>query len=368
LKLSTHTARFTNALYLESGRIIEPYELTYETYGELNADKSNVIVITHAFTGSHHAAGRYDGDRKVGWWDGLIGDGKPIDTRHYFVICVTVIGSCFGASTGPSSAMYPSMRPYRFKFPVITIKDMVKAQKNLFATLGIYKVKAVIGGSMGGMQALHFAIDYPNFAEKVIAIATTYATRPWAIAFNKVAMEAVRSDPMFNDGNYDLEAIKEDGMLGPRVGRMAGYISYLSPETMERKFGRDYTAQDGLFELFGRFEVERYLEYNGTNFPKWFDPLSFLYLSKAINIYDLSRGYDSLEDACKQLKKPLHLISFSRDILFFPEEMRHLYNALKAAGKEEITTLYEVQSDYGHDAFLVELDKFSDYLVSCLNN
>lgn len=365
MELRTHKEKFTSALYLESGRILEPYEIAYETYGTLNAEKSNVIVVCHALTGSHHAAGRYEGDQKTGWWDGLIGDGKAIDTARYFVICTNVIGSCFG-STGPTSFMYPVAKPYRFKFPVITIKDMVKAQRILFGRLGIDHVKAVIGGSMGGMQAMHFAIDFPNFADHVIALATTHASSPWVISFNKVAMEAIKNDPAFENGNYDFETVRESGLKGASIGRMGGHISFLSPYSMNRKFGRDYVSHDGLFELFGRFEVERYLDYNGDNFPKWFDPLTFLYIAKAINIYDIARGYDSIEDALAKITAQLHLISFEKDMLFFPEEMKYMADKMDAIGKGGQCTYVNIDSDYGHDAFLVELEKFQDQIAAVL--
>ncbi|WP_281950519.1 homoserine O-acetyltransferase MetX [Nitrosophilus kaiyonis] len=365
MEITTKKAKFTNPLYLESGRILEPYEIVYETYGELNEDKSNVVLICHALSGSHHAAGRYEGDRKPGWWDNLIGDGKAVDTTKYFVICTNVIGSCFG-STGPMSKMYPDDRPYRFKFPVVTIKDMVKAQRILLSKLGFDKIKAVIGGSMGGMQALRFAIDYPGFAEKIVSLAATHATRPWVIAFNKIAQEAILKDPNFKNGKYDPKDLQENGLSGLAIGRMAGHISFLSHYSMDRKFGRAYVANEGLYELFGRFEVERYLEYNGYNFSKWFDPLSYLYITKAINIFDLSRGYDSLNEALEIVKSKLYLIGFEKDILFLPDEMKEIKDAMDSIGKGELAEYYEVKSDYGHDAFLVEVDKFSNYINDIL--
>jgi len=365
LNLQTHTEHFTNPLYLESGRILEPYDITYETYGVLNEDKSNVIVVCHALTGSHHAAGTYEGERKAGWWDGLIGSAKVIDTDKYFVICTNVIGSCFG-STGPMSPKHPHHEPYRYKFPVVTIKDMVKAQRILFDRLDIHRVEAIIGGSMGGMQALQFAIHYPNFANKIIALATTYATQPWAIAFNKVASESILKDPDFKQGYYDPELIKENGLSGMAVGRMAGHISFLSHESMGEKFGRQYKRTDGLYELFGKFQVESYLEYNGYNFTKWFDPLSYLYITKALNIYDLSRGFDSLADALKKITANLHLISFSNDMLFKSQEMQHLDQLLSEI-QDSKHTYIEIPSDYGHDAFLVELEKFKHYIKDALD-
>jgi len=365
LNIKTKKEVFTTPLYLESGRILEPYEIVYETYGHLNKDKSNVVVVCHALTGSHHAAGLYEGERKPGWWNSLIGKGKAIDTEKYFVICSNVIGSCFG-STGPMSEMYPSLKPYRLKFPVITIKDMVKAQRILFDRLGIYEAHAVIGGSMGGMQALTFAVEYPNFAKKAIVLAATYATQPWAIAFNKVAREAIIKDPLFEEGRYDPNEIKEKMMAGLAVGRMSGYISYLSPDSMQKKFGRNYVDTDGLYELYGRFQVERYLDYNGYNFISWFDPLSYLYITKAINIFDISRNYDSLEEALGRIKNHLHLISFKSDLLFLPSEMEMIEKTMSQIGKENICSYRCIDSDYGHDAFLVEVEKFDFYIKEIL--
>ncbi len=364
MKIFTDTVKFDKPLYLESGRVLEPYEIKYETYGEMNEDKSNIIVITHALTGSHHAAGYYEGDRKPGYWNGFIGDGKAIDTQKYFVIATNNIGSCFG-STGPMSPM-KNAEPYRFKFPVLTISDIVKAQVTLFKHLGIEKVKAVIGGSMGGMQALCYAIEYPEFAEIIIPMATTAYTRPWAMAFNKIAVEAIKNDPEFKDGYYDPKDIKEKGLNGLAIGRMAGHISYLSRDSMMKKFGRHYLEQDGLYELFGRFQVESYLEYNGYNFPHYFDPLSYLYIIKTINIFNAARGSDKLEDVFAKVKAKLHLLSFSGDVLFYPEEMEEIYEIMHKIGSGHLCTYEEIKSDYGHDAFLVEIDKFADKVVAML--
>jgi len=323
-------------------------------------------VVTHALTGSHHAAGFYEGENKPGWWDGLIGPGKAIDTDRFFVICSNVIGSCFG-STGPMSPMLPYTEPYRYKFPVITVKDMVKAQRILFDRLGIHRVHAIVGGSMGGMQALQFAVHYPNFADRIIAMACTHATQPWAIAFNKVAQEAILKDPDFKSGYYDPADIRENGLSGMAVGRMAGHISFLSHHSMARKFGREYKRTDGLYELFGKFQVESYLEYNGYNFTRWFDPLSYLYITKAINIYDLARGFDTLDEALLRIRSRLYLLSFQSDLLFIPEEMKTIADIL-VREKTVPVDYREVESDYGHDAFLVELEKFNDYVREALEH
>lgn len=365
--IETKKASFNQPLYLESGRVLQEYEVAYETYGHLNSDKSNVIIITHALSGSHHAAGYYEGDRKPGWWNDFIGDNKPIDTNKYFVICMNNIGSCFG-STSPQSIDPSTSEAYRFRFPVLTITDIVKAQISVLKSLDIHSVHAVIGGSMGGMQALCYAIEYPDFAKHIVALATTAYTRPWAIAFNKVVTEAIRKDPDFKDGYYNTEDIKENGLNGLAIGRMAGHISYLSPSSMNDKFGRKYVNQDGLYELFGRFEVERYLEYNGYNFPHNFDPLSYLYIMKTMNIFNASRGSDTLEQSLSTITSKLHLLSFSGDLLFKPEEMEEIYNTMINIGKEDLVTYKMIDSDYGHDAFLVEVDKFGDYIKNLIGD
>ena len=365
MKLEKKVAHFTNPLYLESGRILEPYKIAYETYGEPNSDNSNVVLICHALSGSAHAAGLHEGERKSGWWNELIGDGKAIDTKKYFVISTNVIGSCFG-STGPMHSNYPNPEPFRLKFPVLTIKDMIKAQKQLLSQLGIHHLHAIVGGSMGGMQALQFAVDYPNFSDKIISLAATYATQPWTIGFNKVAIEAIRRDPRFKNGEYEKDAFIEDGLNGLAIGRIAGHISYLSPDSMNDKFGRNYVNNDGLFELFGRYEVERYMEYNTDNFSKIFDPLSYLYIVKAINTFNLSRGYDSLYDAILRIKAQITLISFKSDYLFFPKEMEHIHYMMQR--NNQSSSYYNIESNYGHDAFLVEIDKFENIIKEKLKN
>ena len=367
LKIVTKVAKFKESLKLESGRILENYELIYETYGELNVDKSNVIVICHALSGSHHAAGRYANEAKAGWWDNFIGDGKTIDTNKYFVICSNNLGSTFG-STAPMSANYPSKEPYRMKFPVLTISDIVKAQMRLYESLGIKNACAVIGGSMGGMQALCYSIEYSDFAKNIIALATTAYTRPWAISINKIAFEAVRHDPVFNNGNYEKEDLKAKSLPGLAIGRMAGLIAYLGPNSLEEKFGRKYTDTDGLYELFGRFEVEKYLEYNAYNFPKIFDPLSYLYICKTMNIFNAARGSDTLEDSLAKVNCKLNLISFSDDVLFFPKEMQEIYDIMIKIGKKDNVTYKNIESTHGHDSFLVELDKFKDYIKDILED
>lgn len=365
MKIETKVAKFKEPLRLESGRILESYELIYETYGELNEDKSNVIVICHALAGSHHVAGRYADEAKPGWWDKFIGDGKAIDTTKYFVICSNNLGSTFG-STNPLSIDPSTGKEYRLKFPVLTVSDVVRAQMKLYKSLGITKAKAVIGGSMGGMQALCYSIEYPEFAQHIFAMATTAYTRPWAISINKLAIESIRHDKAFKDGFYKKDDLKATGLPGLAIGRMAGLIAYLSPQLFNRKFGRDYSRTDGLYELFGRFEVERYLEYNAYNFPKVFDPLSYLYICKTMNIFDAGRNEDTLENSFAKVKSKLHLISFSDDMLFFPEEMEEIRDIMIKLGKKDQMTYKMVESQSGHDSFLVEVEKFDKYVVELL--
>lgn len=365
MEIQTHIAHFKEPLYLESGRILSEYKQAYETYGTLNKDKSNAILICHALTGNHHAAGFYKNDKKPGWWDFMIGDGKVIDTTKYFVICINILGSCFG-STSPMSIDPKTKSPYRLKFPVITVSDMVKAQKKVLNSLGIEKLHAIIGGSLGGMQGLCFAVEYPLFASKIILLATTYATRAWAIAFNKIAVEAIANDKRFKNGNYDPKDIQNEPLVSLAIGRMAGHLSFLSPYAMDKKFGRNYLETDGLYELFGRFQVERYLEYNGYNFAQRFDPLSYLYIVKAMNIFDATRNYENLSHSLSHIKAKLTLLAFKGDILFPPSQMEEIKKTMQDLGRTNLVDFVEIDSKYGHDAFLVEYDKFDLHVKKAL--
>ena len=359
--LQSKIQNFDEPLYLESGRVFSNFKLAYETYGELNPDKSNVVIICHALTGSAHAAGLYEGDVKPGWWDGLIGDHKAVDTTKFFVICINILASPFG-STCPLDVDESSGREYRLRFPVVVVSDVVRAQMMLLKRLGISRARAVIGGSLGGMQALCYAIEYPEFADEIFVLASTYATQPWAIAFNKIATEAILRDPNFKNGNYDKNLIAERGLDGMAVGRMAGHISFLSPSSMQDKFGRNYVETDGLYEINGRFQVDRYLEYNGENFARRFDPLCYLYIAKMMNIFDCTRHYGNLKNACAQIRSRLHLISFKGDVLFPPGLMKEIYDTMSDLGKKDRASYAQIDSDYGHDAFLIEIEKF-DYII-----
>lgn len=367
MKIETKIEKFNEPLYLESGRLLEEFEIIYETYGTLNEDKSNVIIICHALSGSHHAAGRYENEAKAGWWDRFIGKNKAIDTTKYFVICSNTIGSSYG-STSPLSINPTTKKEYRLKFPVITISDIVNAQMKLYKRLGIKNALAVIGGSMGGMQTLCYSIEHPNFAKHHIALATTAYTRPWVIALNKIGIESIRHDRAFKNGEYIKDDLKANGLVGLAIGRMAGLIAYLSPELFNKKFGREYVETDGLYELFGRFEIEKYLEHNSYSFPKFFDPLSYLYICKTINIFDAGRNKDKLEDSFKKIEGKLHLIAFSNDRLFFPEEMEEIRDIMEKIGKKDQVTYKLVDSLNGHDSFLVEVEKFEEHIKEILKD
>ena len=365
LNLQTHKAVFTSPLYLTSGRILEPYEIVYETYGNLNATKSNAILVTHALTGSHHCAGKYAGDKKSGWWDKMVGSGKYIDTDKYFVICCSVIGSPFG-STSPITPTYGSFGNndfYRFSFPLITIQDMVRSIKILLNYIGIESLHAIVGGSMGGMQTLCFAILYPRIAKMFIPIATSYASNPNIIAINKVMKEVIMLDPAFNGGNYEING--DYRFKGLQIARMLGFTQYISLDTMQNKFSRKYVLDDGHFDMFGRFEIERYLDYNGATFASLFDPLCYLYLIRAVSIYDASLGFDCLESALSQIQSPLHLIGFSGDNMFPIDEMRYIKECMDKLGKD--STLDIIDSNYGHDGFLVEIEKYGHIIKGLLD-
>lgn len=359
--VTTQTVTIDQELRLESGRVLGPLTLAYEAYGELNAQGDNAILVTHAWTGDAHAAGRHhEDDRKPGWWDDLIGPGKVLDTDKYQVICSNVIGSCKG-STGPTSINPATGRPYRLNFPIVMVRDMVRAQKLLLDKIGVTKLVTVIGGSMGAMQALEWGIVYPDFVRSIIPIAGTGRTSPMAIALNALARQAIYNDPLWKKGNYKPE---HPPVSGFSLARSVGHISFLSEESMAMKFGRRFSARDGLFDLFGQFEVERYLEYNGNSFPGRFDCNSFLYLAKSLDLYDVSRETGSLEDGLETLICPSLWFAFTSDWLYRPEQTEEVVEVLRQQGKP--VEYHLIESDYGHDSFLVEPEKFTPYVVEFL--
>jgi len=360
--VTTKYADFDLELRLESGRLLGPLTLAYETYGELNQDRSNVILVTHAWTGNAHAAGLHaEEDRKPGWWDNMIGPGKVLDTNRYFILCSNTIGSCKG-STGPTSNNPRTQRPYRLTFPVLMVRDMVRAQKLLIDHLGIKSIAAIVGGSMGAMQAIEWAIHYPDLVRAIVPIAGTGRTSPMAIALNALARQAIFNDPLWKKGNYQPEHPPADGFS---LARAVGHISFLSDASMQLKFERRFSVRDGMFDFFGKFEIERYLDYNGNNFVDQFDPNSFLYLAKALDLYDVAWNFDSLSEALDQIKCPSIWFAFSSDWLYPPQQTEELVTELQRLNKT--VDYHLIDSDYGHDSFLVEPEKYIPLLKRFLD-
>ena len=337
-------------LVLDSGEKLGPVTLAYETYGKPNAPGTNAILVLHALSGDAHAAGFHAGDDKPGWWDEMIGPGKAFDTDKYFVICSNVLGGCRG-STGPSSINPATNKPYGLDFPAITIKDMVAAQKHLIDHLGIGKLLCVVGGSMGGMQALQWAASYPERVHSVIPIATTLKHSPQQIAFNEVGRQAIMADPDWNGGDYYGGAPAAKGLA---VARMVGHITYMSDISMSEKFGRRF-RNGGITSKFGaEFEVEGYLHYHGDNFVKRFDANSYLYITKALDYFDLSNGR-TLFEVFKGIKAKFLIMAFKSDWLYPTYQSKEILKICKLAGIE--ATYCEINSTYGHDAFLLEIEE-----------
>jgi homoserine O-acetyltransferase len=340
-----------DALRLECGQTLGPIQVAYETYGRLNADHSNAVFICHALSGDAHVAGYHnETDRKPGWWDIMIGPGKAIDTNKYFVICPNVLGGCRG-TTGPSSINPATGKPWGLDFPVITIEDMVKVQKRLVEHLGITKLLAVVGGSMGGMQVLEWAVRYPDAVASAIPVATTARLNAQSIAFNAVGRSAILADPDFAEGQYQARNVVPE--RGLAIARMVGHITYLSEEGMHEKFGRQLRhAEKYAYDFNSEFSVETYLDYQGRAFVERFDANSYLYITKAVDYYDLSARCASLAEAFAATQARFLVISFSSDWLFPPKQSRQIVDALLQAGKD--VTYSEINSRYGHDAFLLE--------------
>jgi homoserine O-acetyltransferase len=360
-----HTQYFTfaetpNTLQLKSGRSLGPVKLAYETYGTLNARKSNAILVCHALSGDAHAAGFHKGDKTAGWWNDMIGPGKALDTNLYFVVCSNVIGGCKG-STGPSSINPETGKPYALDFPMITIEDIVDAQKQLIDFFGIEKLLCVIGGSMGGMQALQWASKYPERILTAIPIATALKHSPQQIAFNEVIRQSIMTDPAWRKGFYYEHGQPEKGLA---VARMIGHITYMSDQSMEDKFSRKLKNDNLSFQFTDDFEVEGYLRYRGYNFVKRFDANSYLYITKALDYFDLS-GENFLPTVKKTTIRFL-VISFKSDWLYPSHQSQDIVRLLKR--KHAFTTYFDLTSTYGHDAFLIEIEDETRLVKNFLAN
>ncbi len=351
-------------LALDGGRTLSPVTQAYETYGQLNAVRDNAILIFHALSGDAHVAGYHTPeDRKPGWWDIMVGPGKPFDTAKYMVICCNVIGGCKG-STGPASVNPGTGQPYGLDFPIVTIGDMVQAQKRLIDHLGIKRLLAVAGGSMGGMMALDWSTRYPAAAASVLAIATTARNSAQGIAFNEVGRQAIMSDANWDGGSYYGKAVPQAGLA---VARMIGHITYLSDEQMRAKFGRRLQDRAALgYDFQAEFEVESYLKYQGNAFVGRFDANTYLYITKAIDYFDLAAGKRSLLEAFEGAKTEYLVISFTSDWLYPTYQSKEIVRALHANGIA--TTFLEIPSTYGHDAFLLPSEDLSNAIAGFLAN
>ncbi|MBV7538016.1 homoserine O-acetyltransferase [Duganella sp. sic0402] len=349
------TMHFAEPLLLQSGASLRDYMLMYETYGTLNADKSNAVLVCHALNASHHVAGEYEGQPKsTGWWDNMVGPGKPLDTDKFFVIGVNNLGSCFG-STGPMHANPATGKPYGAAFPVVTVEDWVAAQARLADQLGITQFAAVMGGSLGGMQALAWSIMYPERLRHCVVIASTAKLSAQNIAFNDVARQAILSDPDYHGGDFYAHGVVPKN--GLRVARMVGHITYLSDDDMAEKFGRKLrdvaTSGDYKFDFGIDFEIESYLRYQGDKFSEYFDANTYLLITKALDYFDPARLHGG--DLAKTLagtKAKFFLASFTTDWRFSPERSREIVQALISNRRN--VTYAEIDAPHGHDAFLLE--------------
>ena len=368
--IRTQSLDLAAPLRLDSGKTLAPVRIAYETYGTLAAAKDNTILVCHALSGDAHAAGWSDdptapttvdgvgaaerGKSGLGWWDGMIGPGKAFDTDRYFVVCTNLIGSCRG-STGPMSIDPATGRPYGATFPVVTVPDMVRAQRAFLRQLGIESVLAVSGGSLGGMQALEWAVAHPGAVRAIVPIASTAHLGTQGVAWNAIARNAITSDPDWQGGAYYGSGRAPDA--GLKVARMVGHITYLSAHAVREKFGRRFQrgGDEPLYDLAGPdFEVESYLRYQADAFAARFDANAYLYISRALTYFDLARTYGqrSLERALARVRAATLLLSFSSDWLYPPRDSEEIAAALRANGKDVRHEI--IQADYGHDSFLLE--------------
>jgi homoserine O-acetyltransferase len=347
---------FAEPLSLQSGANIANYDLVVETYGQLNATKDNAVLICHALNASHHVAGVSASDpESIGWWDNMVGPGKPVDTNHFFVIGVNNLGSCFG-STGPMSINPATQKPYGASFPVVTVEDWVNAQARVADHFGIKKFAAVMGGSLGGMQAMAWGMMYPDRVANCVVVASTPKLSAQNIAFNEVARSAILSDPDFHGGDYYAHNVKP--RRGLRVARMIGHITYLSDDDMAEKFGRELKRADGDSDAYNfsfdvEFEVESYLRYQGEKFADYFDANTYLLITRALDYFDPAKAHrNNLSQAMADVSAKFLVVSFSTDWRFAPERSREIVKAL-LDNKLDVTYA-EIDAPHGHDAFLLE--------------
>ncbi len=363
--VSPKSARFDKPLRLKSGAIIDGYELVYETYGELNAAKSNAVLICHALSSNHHVAGSYADDPKsVGWWNNMIGPGKPIDTRKFFVVGVNNLGGCHG-STGPASINAKSGKLYGADFPMVTVQDWVATQAQLADHLGIKQFAAIAGGSLGAMQALQWTLDYPDRVRHALVIAAAAKLTAQNIAFNDVARQAIITDPNFYGGDYYSHDVVPS--RGLRLARMLGHITYLSDDSMAEKFGRELRNGALGFGFDVEFEIESYLRYQGDKFADQFDANTYLLMTKALDYFDPAHDYNGdLREAFNVAQAEFLVLSFTTDWRFSPERSRVIVKALL---DNELNVSYaEITSRYGHDSFLMDDRYYHELVRAYMNN
>ena len=358
---------FAEPLRLQSGAQLSNYTLMYETYGTLNADRSNAVLVCHALNASHHVAGQYDTPKSAGWWDNMVGPGKPVDTDRFFVIGVNNLGSCFG-STGPMHVNAATGKPYGASFPLVTVEDWVTAQALLADRLGIDRFAAVMGGSLGGMQALSWSIKFPERLRHCIVIASTPKLSAQNIAFNDVARQAILTDPDYHGGDfYEHGVVPKNGL---KVARMIGHITYLSNDDMAEKFGRKLRnaaeTNDYNFDFGVDFEIESYLRYQGDKFSEYFDANTYLLITKALDYFDPAREYDGdLEKALAGTQAQFLIASFTTDWRFSPERSREIVEALNSNRRR--VTYAEIDAPHGHDAFLLDDARYMNVVRAYYN-
>ncbi|MDA2917908.1 homoserine O-acetyltransferase [Desulfobacterota bacterium AH_259_B03_O07] len=366
VKAGTYTfAPPPNKFVLDNGETLGPITIAYETYGELNETRDNVILVEHALTANAHAAGKHNPEDKYpGWWDVMIGPGKAFDTSKYYVICANILGSCYG-TTGPSSTNPETGKPYGQDFPLISIRDMVRTQRELLNHLEIKGLRAITGGSMGGMQAMEWALLYPDMVESLILIASAARSTPLSIGIHKVGVQAIMDDPNWKEGNYYGRDVPERGLA---IARMLGHITYLSDGWLWQKFGRRHLDPSTMkLRLDSKFEIENYLEYQGKKFVRRFDANSYIYIMRSIDLYDASEGYDELEDSFTRINcKKILVASFTSDWLYPSYQSIELVDAFRA---NDIDVIYhDIDSPYGHDSFLIEHKKLTSLIEDFLKS
>lgn len=347
---------------LESGKTFGPITICFETYGQLNKDKDNCILITHALTGDSHVASHDEFDN-AGWWEDFVGPGKIFDTNKYFIVCSNVLGGCCG-STGPSSIDPETNEPYGINFPIITVKDIVNAQRKIFDFLNIDHILAVVGGSMGGMQSLQWSVSYPNFMDGIINLAAPLNLSTEAVGINHIMRKSIMWDPNWNNGNYYSSDFPANGLS---IARMIAMLTYQTRDLIDKKFGRKIKNNiDDFFKSFdAEFEIDSYLSYQGEKLVQRFDANTYLYFTRAMDLFDLRNEYGSYIKALSRIKAKFLLVAINSDTLFNISELRRAKDILKLSSVD--LEYAEIQSDYGHDSFLVEVDKYKDCISNFLN-